>query len=126
MTMTHAVIWLDHKEAQVIQFDAEHSAASSVKASTHPTRQHGSTVRTEHEFFGHVCDALVGAPRVLVVGTHTARDDFNHYVDKHRPETAKRVAGYETGDYPTANQLVAKARQYFLDRDGAGGTPPAK
>lgn len=123
MTMSHAVIWLDHKEAQVVQFDAEQVAASNVKASTHPTRQHGSTVRSEHEFFGHVCDALAGSPQVLVVGTHTAQDDFKHYVDKHRPETAKRVAGYETADYPTENQLVAQARRYFLKHDATSGTP---
>ena len=125
MTMPHAVIWIDHKEAQVLQFDAEHVAASSVKASTHPTRQHGSTVRTEHEFFGHVCDALAGIPQVLVVGPHTAQADFKHYVDKHRPETAKRVVGYETADYPTENQLVALARKYFLKHDGTSGAPTA-
>ena len=119
MTTSHAVIWLDHKEARVIAFDAEHATASSVKASTHPTRQHGSTVRTEHEYYGHICDALAGGRQVLVVGTHTAQDDFKHYVEKHRPETAKRVSGYETADYPTENQLVAQARQHFLAREGS-------
>ncbi len=122
MSLPHAVIWIDHKEAHVLQFDAEHVTASNVKASTHPTRQHGSTVRTEHEFFGHVCDALAGSPKVLVVGTHTAQDDFKHYVNKHRPETAKHVAGYETGDYPTQNQLVAKGRQYFLKLAAESGS----
>lgn len=124
MTMLHAVIWIDHKQAQILQFDAEHVAASKVKASSHHTRQHGSTVRTEHEFFGHVCDALAGVPSVLVVGTHTAQADVKHYVEKHRPETAKRVVGYETADYPTEGQLVALARTYFLKRESTGGKPP--
>ena len=60
MTMFHAVVWIDHQSAQILQFDAEHVQAQKVKAHSHHTAQHGSTVRTEHEFFGHVCDALVG------------------------------------------------------------------
>ena len=82
-------------------------------------------MRTEHEFFGHVCDALAGIQEVLVVGRHTGQADFKHYVDKHRPETAKRIVGYEIVDRPTENQLVALARQYFLEHDRTAGTPTA-
>ena len=60
MTTLHAVVRIDHQSAQVLQFDAEHVQAAKVKAHTHHTAQHGSTVRTEHEFYGHVADALAG------------------------------------------------------------------
>ena len=123
MTMFHAVVWIDHQKAQVLQFDTEHVLAHKVKAHTHHTRQHGSAVRTEHEFFGHVCDALDGIPEVLVVGSHTAQADFRHYAEKHRPETARRIVGYETTDHPTENQLVALARKYFLKYDRMAGNP---
>lgn len=123
MSTIHAVLHVDHQAAQVLQFDAEHVEAQKIKAHTHHTRQHGSTVRTEHEFFGHVCDALAGIAEVLVVGSHTAQADFRHYADKHRPETARRIVGYETTDHPTENQLVALARQYFLKYDRMAGKP---
>ena len=125
MTTMHAVVHIDHQSAQVLQFDAEHVQAQTIKTHTHHTRQHGSVVRTEHEFFGHVCDALAGIQEVLVVGRHTGQADFKHYVDKHRPETAKRIVGYEIVDRPTENQLVALARQYFLEHDRTAGTPTA-
>jgi len=125
MTTLHAVVHIDHQSAQVLQFDAEHVKSQKVKTHTHHTRQHGSVVRTEHEFFGHVCDALAGIQEVLVVGRHTGQADFKHYVDKHRPETAKRIVGYEIVDRPTENQLVALARQYFLEHDRTAGTPTA-
>ncbi len=51
MTLFHAVVWIDHQSAQVLQFDAEHVQASKVKAHSHHTPQHGSEVRTQHEFF---------------------------------------------------------------------------
>lgn len=122
MTTFHAVAWIDHQNAQVLQFDAEHVQADRVRAHSHHTRQHGSTVRTEHEFFAQVCDALAGIAEVLVCGSHTAMADFKHYVEKHRDETAKRVVGYETMDHVTENQLVAKARQYFDKHDRMAGT----
>jgi stalled ribosome rescue protein Dom34 len=123
MSLFHAVVELDHSQAQVLQFDAEHVQAHKVKAHSHYTKQHGSQVRSEHEFFGQVCDALDGIAEVLVAGSKTALADFKHYADKHRPQTAQRIVGYETVDHPTEGQLVALARQYFLRHDRMAGTP---
>ena len=123
MTMFHAVVWVDHQSAQVLQFDAEHVQAQKVKAHTHHTRQHGSSVRTEHEFFAELCDALAGIAEVLVVGPKTGLADFRHYVDKHRPALARQIVGWEHGEHASERQLVALARQYFLKYDRMAGTP---
>jgi stalled ribosome rescue protein Dom34 len=123
MSHSHAVVWTDHQAAQVLQFDAEHLKAKKIRSHHHYTRQHGSTVRTEHEFFGQVCDALDDIAEVLVTGSHTAIADFRHYADKHRPHTAARIVGYDVVDHPTENQLVAAARKYFLKYDKSGIPP---
>ena len=123
MTLFHAVAWIDHQQAQVLQFDAEHVQASKVKAHTHHTGQHGSAVRTQHEFFAHVCDALDSIPEILVAGSRQAQADFRHYVEKHRPGLIKHIMGWETVDHPTENQLVAMARKAFLKIDRMAGTP---
>lgn len=123
MTLFHAVVWIDHQQAQVLQFDAEHVQASKVKAHTHHTAQHGSAVRSQHEFYAHVCDALAGIPEVLVTGSHQAQADFRHYVEKHRAATARQIMGWETVDHPTENQLVALARKAFIKIDRMAGTP---
>jgi hypothetical protein len=123
MTTFHAVVWLDHHQAQVFQFDAEHVQASKVKAHAHHTAQHGSGVRSVHEFFAQVCDALQGIPEVLVTGGKTSLSDFRHYVEKHRPALGPHIAGWETVDHPSDKQLVALARQYFLKYDRMAGVP---
>lgn len=123
MTTFHAVVRIDHQSAQILQFDAEHVQAQKIKAHSHHTAQHGSTVRTEHEFFGSVCDALDGIAEILVAGSSTAQADFKHYADKHRPQIAAQIVGYETVNNPTDNQLIALARQYFLKFDRMAGTP---
>jgi stalled ribosome rescue protein Dom34 len=123
MTTRHAVVWIDHQQAQVLQFDAEHVASGTVKAHHHQTRQHGSAVRSEHEFFAAVCDALQGIAEVLITGSHQAQADLRHYVDKHRPELARQIVDYLTVDHPTEKQLVALARSHFLKVDRMSGSP---
>jgi stalled ribosome rescue protein Dom34 len=119
----HAVVWLDHHSANILQFDSEHVRGEKVKASSRHTKQHGSAVRTEHEFFAEVCAALGGITEVLVAGSTTAQADFKHYVEKHRPALAPHIVGYETVDHPSDKQLVALARSYFLKHDRMNGVP---
>lgn len=123
MSLFHAVVWTDHQTAQILQFDTEHVQAQKVRAHSHHTAQHGSAVRSQHEFFAELCDALSTIEEVLVTGSHTATADFRHYVEKHRPALARQVVGYEIVDHPTERQLVAMARQFFLRYDRMAGTP---
>ena len=123
MNLHHAVAFVDHHSAEILQFGADQVVERKVHERLLFTRQHGSSVRTEHEFFGHVCDALDGIAEVLVVGGHMGLADFRHYVGKHRPLTAKRIVGYEVVDHPTENQLVALARRQFVGIDKMLGTP---
>lgn len=123
MTTFHAVVRIDHQAAEILQFDAEHVQAQKVKAHSHHTARHASGVRTEHEFFAAVCDALGGIAEVLVAGSKTAQADFRHYVEKHRPQLVKHVVDYVSVDQPTQPQLVALARKYFLKHDRMAGLP---
>ena len=125
MSLFHAVVHMDHHNAQILQFDAEQVQASKIKAHDHDTRQHGSSVRSEHEFFGQVCDELAGIREVLVTGPQTALSDFRHYVEQHRPPVALQIAGWEPVNHPTEGQLVAFARQFFVKHDRMAGIPSA-
>ncbi|MCE2916059.1 MAG: hypothetical protein LW768_10995 [Rubrivivax sp.] len=123
MPMFHAVIWLDHETARIFGFDAENVDARKVRAHHHPTGQHGSEVRTQHEYFAAVCEALEGPTEVLALGPRTGLADFEHYAKKHRPQTARRIVGWEHADHPTDNQIVAQARDWFVRYDRMNGVP---
>ena len=123
MPLAHAVAWIDHHKAHVLQFDANQALDEKIHEQFHNTRQHGSAVRSEHEFFGEVCDALAGIEAVLVVGGHTAQSDFRHYVDKHRPHLAPLIVGWETVDNPTEGEVLKMARQFFVKRSEMVPTP---
>jgi len=110
MSFLHAVIWMDHHTAHVIEFDREKMRERHLRAHAHPTRQHRSTVRTEHEFFAEVCDAVAGLDSILLTGAHKIQADLRHFIEKHRPALAPRISGWEIVDHPTSAQLVALAR----------------
>jgi hypothetical protein len=113
MKSSRCVAHLSHESALVIEYDDVAMHVSKTEQHHHATRQHGSEVRAEHEFFAGVCDLLDPFAQVLVMGGHTTLADFRHYVDKHRPQTATHIVGYDVVDRPTENQLVAQARKRF-------------
>ena len=123
MTLAHAVVWTDHHTAKVLQFDAVHTIARVVREHARSAAQHGSGVRSAHEFYAELCDKLDDLSQIFVTGSHTALADFRHYVDKHRPRTAARIVAYETVDHPSENQLVALARKHFVALERMEGTP---
>ncbi|MBN8493246.1 MAG: hypothetical protein J0M00_17700 [Burkholderiales bacterium] len=123
MTTFHALAWVDHQQAQIFQFDAQHVESQKIRPHSRHTKQHGSAVRSEHEFYAEVCDGLAGITEVLVVGPKTGLADFRHYVEKHRPAVGKQIVGWEAHEHATENQLVALARQFFLKYDRMAGTP---
>lgn len=126
MAFHHAVLLIDHQHAEILQFDAGHVQAQKLQAHRRYTRQHGSEVRTEHEFFAQVCDALGDIGEVLVAGGRQAQADFRHYVEKHRPALAKQIAGWETVNSPSEGELLALAKQHFLKTDKMAGTAPLR
>jgi stalled ribosome rescue protein Dom34 len=123
MSLFHAVVWIDHQSAQILQFDAAHVLAQKIQTHQHYTKQHQSGVRSEHEFFHEVCDGIDAIPQVLVTGPRKGIEDFRHYVEKHRPHTAQRVVAYEVTDHPSEGQLVALARKFFAQRELMSGLP---
>lgn len=123
MAFPHTVVLIDHQQASIQRFDAETVEAAHVRSRHHETRQHGSGVRSQHEFFAEVCDALARDAAILVTGGHTAQADFRHYVDKHRPALAPHIAGWQTVDHPSDGQLLAQARKFFAGFDRMQGKP---
>ena len=123
MSLFHTVAWIDHHNAQVLQVDAAHIKLKKVQSHIHYTRQHGSGVRDEHEFFDAVCDDLAGIQQIVVAGSHTALCDFRHYITKHRPQLLAQIIGWELVDHLTEAQLVVMSREHFTEHDVMSGIP---
>ncbi len=122
MSDVHAVVLIDHQRARIQRFDSESVTTRTLRVHSTHTRQHGSSVRTLHAFFGEVCTAVEGTAEVLVTGSHNAQTHFRRYVHRHRPELGVHLVGWETVDDPSEGQLLSFARKYFAAHERTSGT----
>ncbi len=129
MSLDHAVIWIDHKEAHVIHFDADDSDNDVIRTrSTHPHLHYpsGSTGSghsgADQPHLHAVTEAVADAREILVVGPGSAKLELIRHAEKHDPKVSAKILGVETVDHPTDRQLLAHARAYFLRVDKMNGT----
>jgi stalled ribosome rescue protein Dom34 len=124
MTHYHAVVWMDHREARIFQFNRE-EAERLVLHAERPTRhlhhKAGAVgpgkAAEDHAFHRAVESAVAAAGEILVVGPGAAKQEFIRHVERSDPGLRARVVGVETVDHPTDPQLVAFARRYFSGAD---------
>ncbi len=128
MSFNHAIVWIDHREAHVIQFNAEASETEVIKTrSKHPHLHHhqgtlgSGRTATDPAYLHAVAEGVAGAKEVVVVGPGSAKLEFIKHVHHHDPQVAETIVGVETVDHPTDPQLLAYARRYFLKVDGMKG-----
>ena len=126
MTVRHAVVWIDHKEAKVFHVEPEGFSESKIKAPHHQmTRKSEEQGRhaLSQDFYHEVAKALHDADEILVVGPSSAKLDFIRHVHKHDHLLESKVLGVETLDHPTDRQIVAYVRHYFEEKDRHGHAP---
>ena len=128
MSYQHAVVWLDHLRAVVIDFSIDKEHVHVVASDTEQRQVHrksglpGSGKAAEdHVFFDHVVAAIGDAREVLILGPGTAKQSFKKDLDKRHPRVAALVVGVESADHPTVDEQLAFARKYFRKVDNLRG-----
>src|ERR1700681_3512318 len=84
---THAVIWIDHKEARIFHVHPDATDATTVLAPQHHLHRHpkGRGEAKEHpddahRFFGEVTRTLEGIDALLIVGLSSPNLEFFRYL----------------------------------------------
>jgi stalled ribosome rescue protein Dom34 len=129
MAHSHAVVWLDSRDARIFSFNAEDVEKKRVKANEPHRQVHhrsgnvgGGHVRDNREFFEAVLAALEATLKDvgewLVVGPGETKREFEKYVRGHAETTlAPKLVGIGPMDHPSDNELVAAARKNFKAMD---------
>ena len=123
-THYHAVVWIDHKQAKVVHFNAD-SSEPVVVHSTHPdlhlhhkaNANDSGHAAVDKKFLAHVADALAHSGAILLVGPASAKTELRTYLEHAHPAIAARISAVETMDHPTDGQLLAHARHFFKADD---------
>jgi stalled ribosome rescue protein Dom34 len=128
----HAVVWIDHRAAQIFEFgadDVEHHRIAHHGAAHHIHNKAGSVgsghAHEDQAYLKAVGEALHAAGEILVTGAGQAKAELMNYLKTHAPQVAARVLGVETLDRPSDGEIVAFARKYFAGKDRTTPQIPA-
>jgi len=120
----HAIVWIDHKLAKVVHFNAD-SSEPIIVHSTNP-QQHlhhkansidSGHAPTDKKFLKRVAEAIAHAGAILIVGPASAKTELVTYLKDAHPVTAARISAVEPMDHPTDGQLLVHARHFFKADD---------
>ena len=121
----HAILWIDHREAKVYEFDADDTQRFVIRAEGDPAHHlhhkagsigSGHANDDEH-YFHSIAAVLAPVGEVLVVGPGSGKMAFMTYLRARDPRVAAKVVGVETVDHPTDGEVVAFARKHFKATD---------
>ena len=121
---TIQIVWIDHQEAHVIQFNAEtHENARITTKSKHGNTHHKAGALSGHRqvssqtYLHEVAEAVAGAHEILIVGPGVVKLELIKHINHHNVKISDKVVGVETMDHPTDGQLIVYAKKYFLRID---------
>ena len=125
---THAVVWIDHKEARVFHVHPESVEETTILAPQHHFHRHPKSRSGESKehpddaqrFHSEVARALDGADAILIVGPSSGKLEFFKFAQEHERRLAAKVVGVESADHPTDGEIVARAKSYFKASDRMG------
>lgn len=120
----HGIVWIDHHEARILDFNADGANADKVTQKHAATRKQsartGKASWRESEdagFFDEVAGKLGGIGEILIVGPANAKLGFLKRLQAKHAAIAEHVIGIETVDHPTDGELLNFARAYFKKAD---------
>ena len=124
MSHFHCVVWIDHRNAHVIEFNVDDSQTRIVHTKSSDERQHrkegivgSGKAPVDTAYFHAVAEAMKDAGEILIVGPSNAKLGLFKHLQAHDPAIAARVVSVETVDHPTDGELVKYARHHFLVDD---------
>jgi stalled ribosome rescue protein Dom34 len=120
----HAVVWVDHSEARVIEFGIGGVVSKLIRSTIHPEHIDfkAASFRAGHahedrSYLTAVAEALQTASAILIVGPSGARKTLAHFIHDQVPSLASRIIGVEPLGHRSEPEIVDFARKYFERSD---------
>lgn len=128
MSYQHAVVWVDHQHATVIDysFDDQHVVEIEREGGQRKVHRRSGVpgpgkAPVDHQYYDEIAAALRGVREVLIVGPGAAKHELQHELQARHAAVAKSVVGVEAADHPSAGELLAFAKRYFKRIDALLG-----
>jgi stalled ribosome rescue protein Dom34 len=128
MSYQHAVVWIDHLRAVVIDFSIDKENVHLVESPTEHRQIHrkaksigSGKAEEDHDYFDEVVAAIGDAREILIVGPGVTKTTFSTDLERRHVATSKLVVGIEPADHPQVPELLVYARKYFRKIDNLRG-----
>src|SRR2546426_4004398 len=104
----HALVWIDHREAKVFQFNVTDVDYTTIR-SDHPD-QHihhkansgdSGHAPVDNAVLKRVAEAIAQAGAILITGPANAKTELAAYIKRVQPNLAERISGVQTLDHPS-------------------------
>jgi stalled ribosome rescue protein Dom34 len=129
MSYQHAVVWMDHLRAVVIDFSIDKEHVHLVESPTEHRQIHrkaksigSGKAEEDHDYFDEIVAAIGDAREILVVGPGMTKTTFSKDLEHRHPAVSRLVVAVETADHPKVDELLLYARKYFRKVDNLRGT----
>lgn len=124
MSYQHAIVWMDRRQAKVIDFSVDDQHTYTIvnehdpRETTHQGEGHGAgDAAHDRAFFDEVWATARDAKEILIVGPAQTKLEFRKHVEHAHSQEAGRIVGVEGMDHPTPGELLKHARHYFKKYD---------
>ncbi len=133
MTHSHAIVWMDSREAHVFQFSATDVEQDRFRSHAPSRKVHhrAGVIGAGHQhsdpgYLSEIADALAGVQEWLLTGPGAAKQEMARHVERHHPELQRKLCGVIASDHPTDGQLLDQARRAFKSIDRLRPNAPAR
>ena len=128
MSYQHAVVWVDHQHAIVIDYSVDDRHVVEIEREGGQRKVHrrsgvpgSGKAPVDHVYLGEIAAALTGAREILIVGPGSAKLELQSELQARYPVVAKAIVAVEAADHPSPGELLAYAKKYFKRVDALLG-----
>ena len=124
MSHSHAIVWVDSREAHVFRFSPDDVECQRIRSRRPFRKVHhkAGVIGAGHEhldrrYFDDIAEALNGVEEWLLTGPGIAKNEMARHVEQHLPDLRRTLCGLQASDHPTDGELIDQARWAFKSID---------
>jgi len=133
MSHSHAIVWIDSKEAHVFQFNADDVEKQRIQAHLPFRKIHHKAgvigaghLHLDHHYFDEIAKTLEDVQEWILTGPSTAKDELRGYLHTSQPALEEKLLAVETSAHPTDGQLLDHAHRFFKTADKMRPNSPSR
>lgn len=132
LTHSHAIVWMDSREAHTFRFSPDDVEKQRISAHSPYRKVHHKAgtigaghTHLDHEYLKGIADSLHGVEEWLLIGPGGAKNELASHLQQHDADLRQKLLAVETADHPTDGALVDHARRTFKKLDKMRPNSPA-